>query len=270
MGTSEVIQSNKLQPLIHPLTVIHTGVGHYLRGRTGHGSNFNRGMGEYLTFAYIAFYAVIFLTYAIPYLFKPRYNFEQMTTGLSGTYLLCLGLFIIFPTAGPYWQYPQQRPHGEEIGYFIAPLSQRLIEGGSSIGTAFPSSHCAVTTVSQILALIYCWQLGVAYLLICPAIVIATIWLGNHYVIDSIAGVGIGIICSGITLLVGRFWWPHIRVPLTGDPPYIKTMLTFPVLAHNDEEKQQGESAHSALVMNTSQAVSTYTIDDLDASEQKQ
>lgn len=192
------------------------GVGYAWRGVTGHGSTANRVIGEYLNMCYFLFYAVIALTYVIPYVFRPRRNFELITTGLIAAYLLCLGLFPLLPTAGPCmlnalinvlyrhnsmptyllfcetaakrgirhvchehrahitdaphqalltnrsqphvtladWQYPLQRPPPEEVGYFFSYVAQSLVKSGSSIGTAFPSSHCAVTTVSFVLSML--------------------------------------------------------------------------------------------------------------------
>ena len=221
---------DRFKEIDHQITgvPIEQGVGFYLRSLTS--AQFNRALGEYLSMCYVFFYLVIALGYVVPYAFAKRYNFDQITTGMVMAYLICLSLFPLLPTAGPYWAYPDQRPTGEEIGYFFGPLSQSLIEAGSSIGTAFPSSHCAITTATQVLSLVYFWPLGLAFLAICPAIVFATIWLGNHYVIDSLVGVSIGLVVSGITIIIGNYWYPKVEKPLTGYKMYIRAMLTFPAL----------------------------------------
>jgi membrane-associated phospholipid phosphatase len=77
---------------------------------------------------------------------------------------------------------------------------------------------------------VYCLPLGIAYIFVCPAIVVATVWLGYHYVIDSIPGVGIGLAISALTILIVPRWLKHVREPLTGDPCYLTAMVTFPVV----------------------------------------
>jgi membrane-associated phospholipid phosphatase len=81
---------------------------------------------------------------------------------------------------------------------------ERILRAGSSRGTAFPSSHVAVS-VAQTLAL---WQLarGVAPAL-APATTVATVLLaagavygGFHYAVDVLAGALVG----AVTGLAGR------------------------------------------------------------------
>lgn len=203
-----------------------TGVGYALRGATGHGSLFNRILGEYLSFAYIFFYFLIASAYLVPYAHGTRHTFDVVTTGLIMAYLVALATFALLPTAGPFWALSDERPEAQEIGYFFAALSQTLIKGGSAIGTAFPSSHCAVTTVSFVLSLVYCTPLGIFYISLCPALVFGTVWLGNHYLIDSVVGVALGLVCSALTILIDRHVFPKIRPSLGGDRMYAFSVLT--------------------------------------------
>lgn len=88
---------------------------------------------------------------------------------------------------------------------------------------AFPSSHCAITTVVQILTLVYYRPLGFAFLSFCPAILIATVWLGYHYLIDSITGFIIGCICASLVVGFGKLVYTPREV-------YIRTMLKYDVI----------------------------------------
>lgn len=197
---------------------IEHGVGYYLRSL--HSLEFNRVLGEYLSLSYILFYLVIAFGYLIPYLFASRYAFDQITNGLLFAYLMCLTLYPIFPTKGPFWTY--DRPDGHDVGFIFGPLAQYLVGHNSAIGTAFPSSHCAITTVVQILTLVYYKPLGFVFLSFCPAILIATVWLGYHYLVDSIVGFLIGCVCISIVVGFGRFVYTPREV-------YIRVMLEYDV-----------------------------------------
>jgi membrane-associated phospholipid phosphatase len=195
---------------------IDHGVGYYLRSL--HLLLFNQVLGEYLSLSYILFYLVIAFGYLIPYLFASRYSFDQITNGLLLTYLVCLTLYPIFPTKGPFWTYP--RPDGHDVGFVFGPLAQYLVGHNSAIGTAFPSSHCAITTVVQILTLIYYRPLGFVFLSFCPAILVATVWLGYHYLVDSIVGFLIGCMCAAVVIGFGRLVYTPRDV-------YIRVMLEY-------------------------------------------
>lgn len=182
---------------------INDGVGYHLRSLQS--LAFNRILGEYLSAAYMFFYFVIALAYLVPYFSSTQHAFDQITTGLILAYLSCLVLYPIFPTTGPFWSYPDKRPIGSEIGYIFAPLSQYLVKNNSAIGTAFPSSHCAITTVVQILTLVHHRLLGIMFLSFCPAILVATVWLEYHYLIDSIVGFLLGCVCASIIICYERY-----------------------------------------------------------------
>jgi len=212
---------------------IEHGVGYYLRNL--HSLEFNRVLGEYLSLSYILFYIVIAFGYLIPYLFASRYSFDQITNGLLLAYLICLTLYPIFPTKGPFWMY--DRPDGHDIGYIFGPLSQYLVRNNSAIGTAFPSSHCAITTVVQILTLVYYKPLGFVFLSFCPAILVATVWLGYHYLIDSIIGFFIGCTCASIVICFGQLVYTprdvYIRIMLEYDCSSDSTDVETPLFHSN-------------------------------------
>jgi membrane-associated phospholipid phosphatase len=104
-------------------------------------------------------------------------------------FVACYAVFLPFPVQGPWytWPHPPAVPDGP-----VRDLVQRLLTAGSSRGTAFPSSHVAVS-VAQTLALA-----RVAPRLAPPAAV-ATVLLaagamygGFHYGVDVAAGAALG------------------------------------------------------------------------------
>eukprot|EP00121_Abeoforma_whisleri_P010179 Awhi_evm1s9383 len=75
------------------------------------------------------------------------------------------------------------------------------------LGTAFPSSHCGITTGVWICSMFFMPKIGYVYALICPAIVVATMWCGFHYFVDSALGVTFGLTISLIVIYIS----PRIR-----------------------------------------------------------
>jgi hypothetical protein len=75
----------------------------------------------------------------IGWLVLPREHFDRLMTSQTLVYLTCIAAYLFFPTAGPYWAYPDQRPDPSEVGYLFSHVTHFLVGGGSSLGTAFPS-----------------------------------------------------------------------------------------------------------------------------------
>ncbi len=74
-----------------------------------------------------------------------------------------------------------------------ARLVYAILEGGSSIGAAFPSSHVAAT-IAATLALWHQWRsLALVFLVPAMLLVVATVYCQMHYVIDAVTGLMVGI-----------------------------------------------------------------------------
>lgn len=181
---------------------VEQGVGAYLRSLTP--PSFNRMFGEYLHFAYFFFYIILAGTYLMAWVFCAREHFDRVAAAENLTYVVCLSWYLFMPAAGPYWSYPDKRPAPEDVGYFFSYLTHAVVEGGSSSGTAFPSGHCAITTTAFICSFIYMWPLGVAYIFVAPALVLATVWGGFHYFMDAAVGVSVGALCAALGILFAR------------------------------------------------------------------
>lgn len=181
---------------------IETGAGAHLRARTS--ETFNRIIGEYLHFAYFAFYVILAGTPVFGWWCLQREHFDRLMTAQTLVYLVCCGAYLFFPTAGPYWAYPDQRPEPHSVGYFFSHLTHILVGGGSSIGTAFPSGHCSITTSAMIVSLVYMPRLFIVYIFIGPALVVATVWGGFHYFYDALFGVLLGLIGAVVGIAFAR------------------------------------------------------------------
>ena len=153
-------------------------------------------LSEFLHFCY---YTYLWLMPILGFylVFRGRHEQFRMTATTVGlTFYSCFAFFIVFPVLGPWYTFP----HVDAPGSLFIGLVHRTLEHGAAIGTAFPSSHCAVATAVAGSA----WRFtetpfAVAITIVAAGIVLGTMYGGFHYAIDSVVGVivGLGFVAVG-------------------------------------------------------------------------
>lgn len=143
---------------------------------------------DFFSLAYMNYF---FITIALTVWLLVEGRREDMRTALFGT-VLCFYfgyiLYVVFPAAPPrlvlagQWTKPL-------VGSWFTQAQQKLVEiSPTSSRGAFPSLHCAITFVT----LLYAWRLKrvLFWIILVPGIslVIATVYLRHHYVVDIYAG----------------------------------------------------------------------------------
>jgi membrane-associated phospholipid phosphatase len=150
----------------------------------------------------------------------------ELREALFGT-VLCFYfgyvLYVIFPAAPPRlvlaaeWTRPL-------VGSWVTVAQQRLVElSPTSSRGAFPSLHCAVTFIT----LVYAWRMKrvLFWILLVPAVslVLATIYLRHHYVVDIYAGFALAVLVHWAAPRLaagwGRLQAAYARVPEAGPAP---------------------------------------------------
>lgn len=117
-------------------------------------------------------------------------------------YLVCFTVFVLFPVAGPNYVFPH--PTGAVREVWSARVVYDLLEGGSSVGAAFPSSHVAAT-VAAVLAVRREWPtLAAVFALPCALLVVAVVYCQMHYGLDALSGLTLGVAIG----LLGRHLAP--------------------------------------------------------------
>jgi membrane-associated phospholipid phosphatase len=114
------------------------------------------------------------------------------------TFYLCYAVFLLFPVAGPRYAFPQASNPATAV--LPARLTQRLLDGNAAWGTAFPSSHVAVSLVAAGAALRECTAYGLLLLVLAVLLTFATVYGQFHYASDAIAG----SLLASIVLAVSR------------------------------------------------------------------
>jgi membrane-associated phospholipid phosphatase len=114
------------------------------------------------------------------------------------TFYLCYAVFLLFPVAGPRYVFPQASNAATAV--LPARLTQRLLDGHAAWGTAFPSSHVAVSLVAAAAALREWPAYGLVLLVLAVLLAFGTVYGQFHYASDAIAG----SVLASVVLAVSR------------------------------------------------------------------
>jgi membrane-associated phospholipid phosphatase len=151
-------------------------------------------LSQYLHTAYFLYYlipaALVFTLY-----FQRRWSaFQESLTTLLLVFLTCCFTYIVYPVTGPYHYFGP--PEVADLGGGMAAVAHGVVKSGSSVGTAFPSSHTAVAVAIWLSALRLSRPLFLALTLVVPALALGTVYGGFHYAIDTVVGVFWGVACA--------------------------------------------------------------------------
>jgi membrane-associated phospholipid phosphatase len=140
--------------------------------------------------AYFAYYPVIVIPVLLFLTTGRSEAARRSVLWLLTTYLFCYAVFVLFPVAGPYYEFPRPAP------WFLDNLPARLVygtlAGGSAYGAAFPSSHVAATVVATAAAFRGSRPLGWVLVPAAALLTVGVVYCQMHYAVDAIAGVVLG------------------------------------------------------------------------------
>lgn len=151
-------------------------------------------LSEVLHAGYLAYYPLIFVPPLLLYARRARAAYHETVLALVITFLLCWTIFVFWPVEGPryLWSAPSGVPHG-----YFRRVAVSLLDGASSRGAAFPSSHMAVAVVQAVQAWRWQSQGGAAVVTTIAALIgLGAVYGGFHYGIDMIVGAMLGIAIS--------------------------------------------------------------------------
>jgi membrane-associated phospholipid phosphatase len=161
---------------------------------------------EYMSFSYFTYYLLIPFMGTILYSKGKFREFDLLMFSSSMTFYLCFFIFILFPVAGPQFQFPELRERKLE-GYIFSEFLNLILEFGEIENGAFPSSHVAIAMV----VLLFCYRyepkiahfLSFFILMLC----ISTVYINAHYFIDVPGGIAMG----GAGYFIGQIVERNIR-----------------------------------------------------------
>lgn len=150
---------------------------------------------ELLHFAYFTYYAYVITLTLTLLLGRSREIYHRAIATVGLTFFVGFFVFIAIPVAGPYYEFARI----EASETFLMPkVVQWVLNRGSSVGTAFPSSHVSIATACLFMAWRYFRPLGRILIVLVPLMAAGAVYGGFHYLIDVIAGALLGILCSTV------------------------------------------------------------------------
>jgi membrane-associated phospholipid phosphatase len=157
-------------------------------------------LSESLHAAYLSYYVIIYGPPIVLYVRGQLAEFRSTVAGLMMMFVICYIVFLVFPVAGPRydWAPPPMVFDGP-----VRRIAQRILAAGSSRGTAFPSSHVAVAMVQAVLAFRRNIQTSLLLGALTSCVAIGAVYGGFHYGVDVVAGAILGM-AVGLALLVAR------------------------------------------------------------------
>jgi len=152
--------------------------------------------GLLLHAGYLSFYAIIYLPVVVLFARGDREKFGRAIAGLTAIFAATYVVFVLFPVQGPRYLWPASTAIPD--GVFRA-LTLRVLEGGSSRGTAFPSAHVAVAAMQSLFALQWHRPFGVLLSVLTALLTLGAVYGGYHYAVDVLAGAVVGL-AAGLAL----------------------------------------------------------------------
>lgn len=167
-----------------------------------------------LQFAYISYYFIP-LSLGIALIARGRFReFEEVLFGILLCFYLSYAGYLLVPAIGPRFTLNHLQTGGLQVSPFIESIQDALNGLEKNKTDAFPSGHTAVSLMS----LYYAWKvrekkLFAGLIPVVTGLIISTVYLRYHYVIDVIAGIAL----TGLTIALA----PGLRRLLSGAPRLI-------------------------------------------------
>lgn len=124
---------------------------------------------------------------------------RRATDQLLVCFALCYAVFLLWPVAGPYYEFP--RPAAWFTDNPAAAAVYGILSEGSSYGAAFPSSHVAATWVSAWATWPGSPRWAAGLLVAATLLTIGVVYCQMHYGVDALAGLGVAAVTI---LMAGR------------------------------------------------------------------
>jgi membrane-associated phospholipid phosphatase len=167
---------------------------------------------ETLSFCYMLFFILTPVVAITLYVQKKKAGFREILVTVILCFYAGYFLYLIFPAVSPSIALKDMyilRLNGTPISDTLISMVNIL---PSEARDAFPSLHTAITLLTLIFAYKYVkWEFWLL-LPICIGLLLATVYLRHHYVIDLIAGVVLAIIAYNIFPKLDKWWQAKMRI----------------------------------------------------------
>ncbi len=167
-------------------------------------------LSEPLHAAYLSYYALVGLPPLVLFVSGRRQGFRRVAFTIALMFVVDSALFTAFPVLGPRYLFPI--PHGPLDRGLLFGFTHRVLEVGSSVGTAFPSSHVGLAAAVTVALHREAPRITPWTAILTATLAFATVYGGFHYGVDALAGAILGVtvglaapgIRAGIAAVTGR------------------------------------------------------------------
>lgn len=145
-----------------------------------------------LQFAYISYYPMAITLGAVLYLKKNKTAFGEAIFGIILCFYLSYAGYLLFPAIGPRFTLAHLQTRDLAASPLVLAIQETLNALENTKTDAFPSGHTAIALMSLFYAAKFRERALAAVLV--PAVtglIVSTVYLRYHYVIDVIAGVAL-------------------------------------------------------------------------------
>jgi len=150
-----------------------------------------------LHLSYLSYYFLVIAAPAGLWLLGRRRAARQAIFAISLTFFTCYLAFLIFPVAGPLYEWPW--PQNAATAVWPARVVRVLLERADAWGSAFPSSHVAASMVATIFAWRGSRRLGAVLAVPTVGILFAVVYGQIHYGVDALGGVAVALVVAAAT-----------------------------------------------------------------------
>jgi membrane-associated phospholipid phosphatase len=162
---------------------------------------------EYLQWIYAMFYFLPLVLGAILYVKKQMTEFHLLVLVIVlGFYLSYLGYFLV-PAIGPRFTIDYLQNEAVRGVWITTAIRDVLNNLGNIQRDAFPSGHTAITLLTIYYAKKHSKRYYRILLVVGTSLVLSTVYLRYHYVIDVIAG----FLLTGLVILLGPWLYNRLR-----------------------------------------------------------
>jgi membrane-associated phospholipid phosphatase len=146
----------------------------------------NLALSEFLHFAYISYYLIIYGPFLMLYLRGRTDAHQRAAFTVMLTFFAHYVFFIFFPVQGPRYLFPA--PTGDMAAGPMYNLAHQILEAGSSRGAAFPSSHVGVAFAQTAMSFLFLKRWSPILVLLSTGLAVGAVYGGFHYATDVVAG----------------------------------------------------------------------------------
>lgn len=161
---------------------------------------------EIFSFCYMIFFLFAPVVALTLYLQKRRIEFRQTLVSVVLCFYTGYLLYVLFPAAPPRIMLKDMYTLTFS-GTPIADAALKMVNLlPSDSRAAFPSLHAAVTLLSLMFAYKFVRRLFWVMLPFCTGLILSTVYLRHHYVIDLIAGFALGVLAFIFAPRIDTWW----------------------------------------------------------------